>query len=115
MNPRVSAPSLSGPAGGVIGAYQIAKAADYDQIITFDMGGTSTDVSLCNSGISLTTESTISGLPIKVPLIDIHTVGAGGVVLLRLWMQGAPYAWDRKAPEQIRVLSATEITEKMSP
>ena len=69
---------LSGPAGGVIGAYQIAKTAGYDQIITFDMGGTSTDVSLCNNGISLTTESTISGLPIKVPLIDIHTVGAGG-------------------------------------
>ena len=69
---------LSGPAGGVIGAYQVAKAAGYDQIITFDMGGTSTDVSLCDNGISLTTESTISGLPIKVPLIDIHTVGAGG-------------------------------------
>ena len=69
---------LSGPAGGVIGAYQIAKTAGYDQIITFDMGGTSTDVSLCNNSISLTTESTISGLPIKVPLIDIHTVGAGG-------------------------------------
>ena len=69
---------LSGPAGGVIGAYQVAKTAGYDQIITFDMGGTSTDVSLCNSGISLTTESTISGLPIKGPLIDIHTVGAGG-------------------------------------
>ena len=69
---------LSGPAGGVIGAYQIAKTAGYDQIITFDMGGTSTDVSLCDRGISLTTESTISGLPIKVPLIDIHTVGAGG-------------------------------------
>ena len=69
---------LSGPAGGVLGAYQIAKAAGYDQIITFDMGGTSTDVSLCNNGISLTTESTISGLPIKVLLIDIHTVGAGG-------------------------------------
>ncbi|MXY99094.1 hydantoinase/oxoprolinase family protein [Candidatus Poribacteria bacterium] len=69
---------LSGPAGGVLGAYQIAKAAGYDQIITFDMGGTSTDVSLCNNGVSLTTESTISGLPIKVPLIDIHTVGAGG-------------------------------------
>ena len=62
----------------MIGAYHVAKTAGYDQIITFDMGGTSTDVSLCNSGISLTTESTISGLPIKVPLIDIHTVGAGG-------------------------------------
>ena len=69
---------LSGPAGGVLGAYQIAKTAGYDQIITFDMGGTSTDVSLCDNGISLTTESAISGLPIKVSLIDIHTVGAGG-------------------------------------
>lgn len=69
---------LSGPAGGVIGAYHIAKTAGYDKIITFDMGGTSTDVSLCDGGISMTTESTISGLPIKVPLIDIHTVGAGG-------------------------------------
>ncbi|RKU12743.1 5-oxoprolinase [Candidatus Poribacteria bacterium] len=69
---------LSGPAGGVIGAYHIAKTTGYEKIITFDMGGTSTDVSLCDDGISMTTESTISGLPIKVPLIDIHTVGAGG-------------------------------------
>ena len=69
---------LSGPAGGVIGAYHVAKTAGYEKIITFDMGGTSTDVSLCNNGIAMTTESTISGLPIKVPLIDIHTVGAGG-------------------------------------
>ena len=69
---------LSGPAGGVIGAYHVAKTAGYEKIITFDMGGTSTDVSLCDDGISMTTESTISGLPIKVPLIDIHTVGAGG-------------------------------------
>lgn len=69
---------LSGPAGGVIGAYNVAKPAGFDRIITFDMGGTSTDVSLCNQGITMTTESTISGLPIKVPIIDIHTVGAGG-------------------------------------
>ena len=69
---------LSGPAGGVIGAYHIAKTGGYEKIITFDMGGTSTDVSLCDGGPAMTTESTISGLPIKVPLIDIHTVGAGG-------------------------------------
>ncbi len=69
---------LSGPAGGVIGAYHTAKTAGYQKIITFDMGGTSTDVSLCDNGISMTTESTISGIPIKLPLIDIHTVGAGG-------------------------------------
>ncbi len=69
---------LSGPAGGVIGAYHVAKTAGFEKIITFDMGGTSTDVSLCDGAISMTTESNISGLPIKVPLIDIHTVGAGG-------------------------------------
>ncbi len=69
---------LSGPAGGVIGAYHIAKTAGYNRIISFDMGGTSTDVSLCNEDISLTSENTISGIPIKLPLIDIHTVGAGG-------------------------------------
>ena len=69
---------LSGPAGGVIGAHHVAKSAGFERIITFDMGGTSTDVSLCDRDISMTTESTISGLPIKVPLIDIHTVGAGG-------------------------------------
>ena len=69
---------LSGPAGGVLGAFSIAKAAGYNRIISFDMGGTSTDVSLCNEDISLTSEITISGLPIKLPLIDIHTVGAGG-------------------------------------
>ena len=80
---------LSGPAGGVLGAFEIAKTAGYNQIITFDMGGTSTDVSLCNNGISLTTESTISGLPIKVPLIDIHTVGAGGGSIASLDTGGA--------------------------
>ena len=80
---------LSGPAGGVLGAFEIAKIAGYEQIITFDMGGTSTDVSLCNNGISLTTESTISGLPIKVPLIDIHTVGAGGGSIATVDIGGA--------------------------
>ena len=80
---------LSGPAGGVIGAYHIAKTAGYQQLITFDMGGTSTDVSLCNHGISMTTESTISGLPIKVPLIDIHTVGAGGGSIATVDVGGA--------------------------
>lgn len=80
---------LSGPAGGVIGAYHIAKTAGFDKIITFDMGGTSTDVSLCNGDISMTTESNISGLPIKVPLIDIHTVGAGGGSIAYLDSGGA--------------------------
>jgi N-methylhydantoinase A/oxoprolinase/acetone carboxylase beta subunit len=69
---------LSGPAGGVVGAKEVAAAAGFCKIISFDMGGTSTDVSLCYGGISTTTESTISDLPLRLPVIDIHTVGSGG-------------------------------------
>jgi len=70
--------ALSGPAGGVVGAFEIAGVAGYKKIISFDMGGTSTDVSLINGAIGRTSESEVSGLPIKIPMIDIHTVGAGG-------------------------------------
>jgi len=69
---------LSGPAGGVVGAKEVASLAGFDRIISFDMGGTSTDVSLCDRGIATTTESVISDLPVKMPIIDIHTVGSGG-------------------------------------
>ncbi len=69
---------LSGPAGGVVGAREVAAAAGFRRIISFDMGGTSTDVSLCDGDISMTSESTISGLPLRLPIIDIHTVGSGG-------------------------------------
>jgi N-methylhydantoinase A len=69
---------LSGPAGGVVGALEIGKMAGNRHLITFDMGGTSTDVSLADGSLSLTMESEISGYPIKVPMIDIYTVGAGG-------------------------------------
>ena len=69
---------VSGPAGGVVGAFEIGKIAGNTKLITFDMGGTSTDVSLIDESLSLTVESKISGYPIKVPMIDIHTVGAGG-------------------------------------
>jgi N-methylhydantoinase A len=69
---------LSGPAGGVVGAYEIGKTAGYSKLISFDMGGTSTDVSLIDGNLSLAFETTISGYPVKVPMIDIHTVGAGG-------------------------------------
>lgn len=69
---------LSGPAGGVVGAYHVGKAAGYDRLITFDMGGTSTDVALIDGTLPLTTESTIGAYPVRVPMIDIHTVGAGG-------------------------------------
>ncbi len=69
---------LSGPAGGVVGAFQTGSMINRKRLITFDMGGTSTDVSLINGKIPFTTESEISDFPIKVPVIDIHTVGAGG-------------------------------------
>lgn len=69
---------LSGPAGGVMGAQRVAVELGLDRIITFDMGGTSTDVSILNGGPQYTTEWQIDGLPLKVPAIDIHTVGAGG-------------------------------------
>jgi N-methylhydantoinase A len=80
---------LSGPAGGAVGAYEIGKMAGYTKLITFDMGGTSTDVSLIDNDLSMTLESGISGYPVKVPMIDIHTVGAGGGSIARLDEAGA--------------------------
>jgi N-methylhydantoinase A len=69
---------LSGPAGGVAGAMETARAAGFDRLITFDMGGTSTDVCLIDGNPLLSTEAVISGYPLRVPMLDIHTVGAGG-------------------------------------
>lgn len=70
--------ALSGPAGGVVASFRIAKEAGFKRIITFDMGGTSSDVSLIDRHIQRTNESTIGDFPIRLPIIDIHTVGAGG-------------------------------------
>lgn len=75
---------LSGPAGGVIAATHLGKLIGADRLITFDMGGTSTDVSLIDGKPTLTTESLIAGLPVKVPMIDIHTIGAGGGSIARV-------------------------------
>ncbi len=69
---------LSGPAGGAVGAKEVGAAAGFPNIISFDMGGTSTDVSLCAGDISVSTDSMISDLPLRLPIIDIHTVGSGG-------------------------------------
>ncbi len=80
---------LSGPAGGMVGAFATARAAGQEQIITFDMGGTSTDVGLCAGAIPFTAETVIAGWPVKVPMIDIHTVGAGGGSIARLDAGGA--------------------------
>ena len=77
---------LSGPAGGVIGAYKLATLAGFDRIIGFDMGGTSTDVCLVDAsagGLHISNESAVSGIPIGVPMLDIHTAGAGGGSIAR--------------------------------
>ncbi len=75
---------LSGPAGGVVGAWELARRAGFTRVIGFDMGGTSTDVSLSDGGFEETTEAMIDGLPVKVPMLDIVTVGAGGGSLARI-------------------------------
>ena len=76
---------LSGPAGGVVGALRVAAGAGFQNLITFDMGGTSTDVALCDrEGMRLTNESIVAGVPVAIPMMDIHTVGAGGGSVARV-------------------------------
>jgi len=94
---------LSGPAGGVIGALSVARTAGFPRILTFDMGGTSTDVALLDAGLPATgprrsggdatreppttSEGQIEGLPVSIPMLNIHTAGAGGGSLA--WMDTA--------------------------
>jgi N-methylhydantoinase A len=75
---------LSGPAGGVIGACKVARWAGFERIIGFDMGGTSTDVFLSDAaGPLLSRESMVAGVPVSMPMLDIHTAGAGGGSIAR--------------------------------
>jgi N-methylhydantoinase A len=70
---------FSGPAGGVVGAAYVAELGGYRDILTFDMGGTSTDVAPVVGGeAQTTTETVIAGVPLKLPMVDVHTVSAGG-------------------------------------
>ncbi len=70
---------LSGPAGGVVGAAWVASLGGHRNLLTFDMGGTSTDVAAVLDGaVQTTTESVIGGVPIKLPMVDVHSVSAGG-------------------------------------
>ena len=80
---------LSGPAGGMVGAFAAAKRAGFSRILTFDMGGTSTDVGLCPGAIPTSSETVLAGWPLRVPMIDLHTVGAGGGSIARLDAGGA--------------------------
>ncbi len=70
---------LSGPAGGVVGAAYVGSLGGHEDLLTFDMGGTSTDVAPIIGGeAQTTTETVVAGVPIKLPMVDVHTVSAGG-------------------------------------
>ncbi|MGB9835880.1 MAG: hydantoinase/oxoprolinase family protein [Candidatus Saccharicenans sp.] len=69
---------LSGPAGGVLGAWYLSKLAGFKNVISFDMGGTSTDVSLISGQIKRSVENRIGDFTIRLPMVDVHSVGAGG-------------------------------------
>ena len=75
---------LSGPAGGVVAAEVIGKQCQETRLLTLDMGGTSTDVALINEKAQLTTQGRIVGLPLALPMLDIHTIGAGGGSIVRV-------------------------------
>ncbi len=79
----------SGPAGGVLGAATVARQAGFERVISFDMGGTSTDVSLFDGKPSFTQESEQGDFPVRVPMLDIHSVGAGGGSIARIDAGGA--------------------------
>jgi N-methylhydantoinase A len=118
--------ALSGPAGGVVGSFELARLAGLNSVITFDMGGTSTDVSLCPGRIQETSEGTIAGLPLRLPIIDIHTVGAGGGSIawldaggaLRVGPQSAgsdpgPVCYGRTEASEITVTDANLILGRL--
>ncbi|HEX2239368.1 MAG TPA: hydantoinase/oxoprolinase family protein [Gammaproteobacteria bacterium] len=75
---------LSGPAGGLMGARHVAAASGFNRLLTFDMGGTSTDVALIDGDMQLTSEGRISDYPVAVPMVDLHTIGAGGGSIARV-------------------------------
>src|SRR6185436_17757004 len=109
-----------------VGAFHIASACGYPRIITFDMGGTSTDVALCERGIGVTHEAEIDGLPVGIPIIDIHTVGAGGGSIAELDAGGALKVGPESAGadpgpicygkgERLTVTDANLILERLRP
>lgn len=88
---------LSGPAAGVIGAQAVARRSGATRIITLDMGGTSTDVSLVDGAPGVTSEARVAGLPLNLPMLAVHTVGAGGGSLSWVDAGGALHVGPRSA------------------
>jgi N-methylhydantoinase A len=81
--------AVSGPAGGVVGATRAAIDAGMGAVVAFDMGGTSTDVTVCNGDLQLRYEGIVGDFPLSIPMLDIHTIGAGGGSLIRVDAGGA--------------------------
>lgn len=88
---------LSGPAGGLCAALELGRELGTDQLMTFDMGGTSTDVALLSGGIRLTREGRIGDWPVAVPMVDMHTIGAGGGSLAHVDEAGLLHVGPRSA------------------
>ena len=104
---------LSGPAAGVVGARAVAEAAGFPRVISFDMGGTSTDVSLIDGAIGTTNDAKIGDFPVRLPVIDIHTVGAGGGSIAHVDSGGALRVGPRSAgavPGPVCYGAGTELT-----
>jgi N-methylhydantoinase A/oxoprolinase/acetone carboxylase beta subunit len=104
---------LSGPAAGVVGARAVADAAGFPRVISYDMGGTSTDVSLIDGVIGTTTDAKIGDFPVRLPVIDIHTVGAGGGSIAHVDSGGALRVGPRSAgavPGPVCYGAGTELT-----
>ena len=80
---------LSGPAGGLVGAAAVGRSVGCERLLTFDMGGTSTDVALIDGEARLTSEGRVAGWPVAVPMVDMHTIGAGGGSIARIDAGGA--------------------------
>ncbi len=80
---------LSGPAAGVAGGLAVARRAGFPRVLTFDMGGTSTDVALCDDQVPFTAATTVGGFPVHRAAVDVHTVGAGGGSIIAVDAGGA--------------------------
>ena len=98
---------LSGPAGGIVGAVKTAEQAGLKKVITFDMGGTSTDVAHYATGYERVFDTVVAGVRINAPMLLIHTVAAGGGSICR-FDQGR-FQWGRKVPGPTRGQPATGV------
>jgi N-methylhydantoinase A len=99
--------ALSGPAAGVIGARRIGEAAGFADLISVDVGGTSADVCLIRGGeAEVTVEGRIGSWPLHVPMIDIHTIGAGGGSIARVTSDGTLTVGPRARAQPARCATA---------